>query len=558
MIAPSEASSQRRYRLIAEIGRGGMAEVYLAVSQGPAGFNKLVVIKKALPGLALQPEFLTMFLDEARLGARMNHPNVVQTYEFGEEDGRHFIAMEYLDGQPYSRILNRMRGQAGGLEALALGHHLRILLDTLAGLHHAHELRDFDGSPLYVVHRDVTPQNVFVTYDGSIKVVDFGIAKAQDSSSRTVTGEIKGKVTYMSPEQVRGEPLDRRADLFAVGVMLWEVIAGRRMWKELPDITIVHELLRGHVPSLREVAPHAPPELLRICERALSPDREGRYPSALAMQRELEEFCVTSRARVDGPEVGRVVSEWFEQERRKVREVVEAQLGSLRWTGENPAASNLPMIPAPTNSVTGKEYFGVGVAGDASLARSPVSVVPTNSGAALPMPSGGAASKRSGAGLVVGLGLVAAILAGLALSFTRPWDRGAPASSAPAASETATAPSSAQSGQDAITLKVRATPAEAKIYLDGVLLGAGSFDGKVLRGEGERVLKVEAEGYTAKEERLTLRSDLMTSFALEKAEPTASASATATAPTTALRPFTPRPKPTGRGIDDESPYKKTP
>jgi serine/threonine protein kinase len=157
------------------------------------------------------------------------------------------------------------------------------LSDTLAGLHHAHELKDFDGSPLYVVHRDVTPQNVFVTYDGSIKVVDFGIAKAQDSSSNTVTGEIKGKVTYMSPEQVRGEPLDRRADIFAVGVMLWEVLAGAGCGKTCPTSPSSARSCTGACPSIRAAAPHAPEELVRIIDRALDPDREGRYPSALAM-----------------------------------------------------------------------------------------------------------------------------------------------------------------------------------------------------------------------------------------------------------------------------------
>ncbi len=539
MIAPSEASPQRRYRLIAEIGRGGMAEVYLAVAQGPGGFNKLVVIKKALQDLALQPEFLAMFLDEARLAARMNHPNVVQTYEFGEEDGRQFIAMEYLDGQPYSRILARLRGRMGGLESMPLAHHIRILIDTLAGLHHAHELKDFDGSPLHVVHRDVTPQNVFVTYDGSTKVVDFGIAKAQDSSSRTVTGEIKGKVTYMSPEQVRGEPLDRRSDLFAIGIMLWEAVAGRRMWREIPDIAVVSELLQGRLPSIREVAPHAPPELVRIIERALSPDREQRYPSALAMQRDLDEFAIVSGARVDGAEVGRVVSEWFEEERRRVRAVVEAQLGSLRWTGENPTAAGLPMIPAPPQSFTGR--------GEWAQDQRPgtPSILPTNSGAALPMPAS-AAARRSPLLLVAGV-LVAAVLgAGVVMMVARPTSRTASSAPASPAPEQPSASATASS----VSLKVRATPADAKILLDGVLLGEGSFDGKVPKSDTPKLLRVEADGYQPKEEKLTVSSDVITSFALEKLEVEASASA---APT--QRPVGPRPRPTGRGIDSESPYR---
>lgn len=554
MIASSEVSPQRRYRLIAEIGRGGMAEVYLAVAQGPGGFNKLVVLKKALQDLALQPDILAMFLDEARLTARMNHPNVVQTYEFGEEDGRHFLAMEFLDGQPYSRILGRMRGQ--GLDAMSLAHHVRVLIDTLAGLHHAHELRDFDGTALHVVHRDVTPQNVFVTYDGSIKVVDFGIAKAQDSSSRTVTGEIKGKVTYMSPEQVRGEPLDRRTDIFAVGVMLWEAIVGRRMWKDLPDMTVVHELLQGRVPSLRAAAPHVPPDLARICERALAPDREGRYPSALAMQRDLEAFAVMSGTRVDGPEVGRVVSEWFDEERRRVRGVIEAQLGSLRWTGENPAASSLPLIPAPTGPITGREWPGTDPRRrDGVRASATPSGIPTNSGAALPMPAAGPSPRRSVVAALVGVALAALLVGVVVVKLVRPAGRATEPSGATAqgVGTPSTSASAATAPLEAVTLKVRVSPDDAKIYLDGVLLGTGSYDGKVERSDGVRVLRIEAEGHQTKEERLALTSDLMTNFALEKLDDKTATSASATPGT--FRPTGPRPRPTGRGIDSDSPYK---
>lgn len=546
MVPPRESSPQRRYRLIAEIGRGGMAEVYLAVAQGPAGFNKLVVVKKALRDLALQPEILRMFLDEARLAARMNHPNIVQTYELGEEDGRQFIAMEHLDGQPYSRILGRLRGGGGGLEAMSLAHHLRILMDTLAGLHHAHELKDFDGSPLYVVHRDVTPQNVFVTYDGSIKVVDFGIAKAQDSSARTATGEIKGKVTYMSPEQVRGEPLDRRADIFAVGVMLWEVVAGRRMWREIPDMTVIHELLHARVPAIRAAAPNAPPELARIIERALDPDREGRYPSALAMQRELEAFASSSGARADAPEVGRLVSELFDEERMRVRAVIEQQLGSLRWTGENPTGAGLPVIPTPPASVSGQQFVvnrellpAVGAGSNPGI--------PTNSGAALPMRSLSPGPRRS----LVALGVLVVLAASLAGAVVVMLVRQSGPSGA-AAQGSQLAPSAAPSSKaETVSLKVRATPAEAKIYLDGALLGTGSFEGSVPRSTEPRVLRIEADGYQSKEEKLALASDLMTSFALEKLEspkPAASSSAT-------TKPIGPRPRPTGNGIDSESPYR---
>src|SRR6185437_1077783 len=194
------ANTLGKYRLIAELGHGGMAEVYLAVVRGPAGFNKLVVIKQIRPQLAEDPEFLGMFLDEARLAARLSHPNVVQTNEVGQEGNRYFIAMEYLEGQPLNRILHRLQKSGG----LPLGLHIKILSDVLAGLHHAHELADYDGTALEVVHRDVTPHNVFVTYEGQVKVVDFGIAKAAGRAGETRHGVIKGKAPYMAPEQAAG------------------------------------------------------------------------------------------------------------------------------------------------------------------------------------------------------------------------------------------------------------------------------------------------------------------------------------------------------------------
>src|ERR1700722_16531169 len=177
----ASASTLGKYRLIAELGHGGMAEGYLAVAGGPAGFNKLVVIKQIRPQLAEDPEFLGMFLDEARLAARLSHPHVVQTNEVGQEGERYFIAMEYLEGQPLNRIVHRLQKSGG----LPLALHLKIVGDALLGLHHAHELVDYDGTPLSVVHRDVTSHNVFVTYDGQVKVVDFGIAKALNSSTET-------------------------------------------------------------------------------------------------------------------------------------------------------------------------------------------------------------------------------------------------------------------------------------------------------------------------------------------------------------------------------------
>ncbi len=220
------ASGDGRFRVIAEVGEGGMAKVYLAVARGFSGFNKLVVLKSLRSNLASDRACVDMFLHEARLAARLNHPNVVQTYEVIEEDGRPVMVMEYLEGQPLSQIA--VRAQAD--KRFTLSMRLHVLCDVLAGLHYAHELRDFDGTALDLVHRDVSPQNIFVTFEGQVKLLDFGIAKVVHTSApaETDAGVLKGKVLYMAPEQIAGEALDRRADIFAVGVMLWEALAGER------------------------------------------------------------------------------------------------------------------------------------------------------------------------------------------------------------------------------------------------------------------------------------------------------------------------------------------
>ena len=324
----SDPSAFGKYRLIAELGHGGMADVFLAVNQGPAGFSKLVVLKRLRAQIADDPEFVAMLVDEARLAARLNHPNVVQTNEVGNVGTSYYIAMEFLDGQPFHRIQHRSRGT----DLMPTRMHVAVLSDVLSGLQHAHELADFDGTPLNVVHRDVTPHNIFVTYDGQVKVVDFGIAKAAGrGTAETRAGVIKGKVAYMSPEQAMCATLDARADLFAVGVMLWEAATGRRMWKGAEDLQILHRLISGEVPiSPRAIVPEVPEELDRICQRALAIRREDRYPSAAAMQLELEAYVQSNGGRPTPRDIGKAVSELFKDRREELKVIVEAKLAELK------------------------------------------------------------------------------------------------------------------------------------------------------------------------------------------------------------------------------------
>jgi serine/threonine protein kinase/ABC-type branched-subunit amino acid transport system substrate-binding protein len=313
-----------RYRLIADMGSGGMSDVYLAVNEGTdrsSRFQKLLVIKMLKLDLSDDPDFLAMFLEEARLAARLNHPNVVQTVEAGESGGRYFLAMEYLEGQPVHHILQR----SDASHRLGLAMRLHIVIRTLAGLYHAHQCSDFDGTPLHIVHRDVSPSNIFVTYQGTVKLMDFGIAKANDSRTETRVGVFKGKAGYMAPEQARGEAVDCQADVYAAGVVLWELVTGVRMWSGLAQTEILRRVTAGKIPPPSSVASNVAPELERICMRALARRKQDRYPTAKEMAADLEAFG-RQLAPVYEQNIGAIVANAFAADRSRMREIVETQL----------------------------------------------------------------------------------------------------------------------------------------------------------------------------------------------------------------------------------------
>jgi len=316
-----------KYQLIAEIARGGMGVVYLAMVQGPGGFSKLVVVKELKPELVEEPAFLTMFLDEARLAARLSHPNIVQTNEVGNDGERYFMAMDYLDGRGLDQV--RRRSKIAGF-GLSVPMQLRVVCDMLAGLDYAHKLSDFDGSPLNIVHRDVSPQNVFVTFDGQVKLLDFGIAKAVDSVHETHAGVVKGKVSYMSPEQGRGWKVDARADVFSAGVMLWEALTGKRMREGKNDQEKLWALVSEDVPRASSVKSWVPPELDHICARAMAWNRDERYPSAGEMQLDLERYLSVTGTNVSAREVGACVTELFREDRANTNGVIEAHVARAR------------------------------------------------------------------------------------------------------------------------------------------------------------------------------------------------------------------------------------
>jgi len=291
--AAAAAHDFGKYSLVAKLATGGMAEIYLARLQGAAGFEKLVCIKRILPHLAKDQQLVGMFLAEARIAAQISHPNVCQVFELGEIDGRYFIAMEYLEGVPFSCFRRRDMYPGPPDPRLIAG----LGIQACEGLHHAHQLKRPDGSPLEVVHRDVSSNNLFATVDGVVKVLDFGIAKVQDASVRTSTGSVKGTYAYMAPEQLRGERVDRRTDVFAVGIVLWELFARRHLFRRETDFLTFQAITSDPIPDVAELRPDVPPALAQVIARALSRDREARFPTARA----LGDALAQSVASIGGP-----------------------------------------------------------------------------------------------------------------------------------------------------------------------------------------------------------------------------------------------------------------
>jgi serine/threonine protein kinase len=292
--AAVESQSERfgRYTLLKPIASGGMAEIHLASFAGVAGVQKLVAIKRILPEYGRSAEFVSMFMNEARIAASLHHANVVQAYDFGCENGSYFLAMEYLRGQDIRRIVHHLwrEGQSMPLEiAVAIG------IGAAAGLHYLHDKRDADGRPLGLVHRDVSPPNIFLTSDGTVKLVDFGIAKAVHRAGETRTGTVKGKVTYLSPEQCRVERLDGRSDIFALAIVLWELTVGRRLYDQEGDLAIMNAITSRDAPPPSQMVPRYPRELERIVMKGLARDRNRRYQTAAELQDDLEAFARAER-----------------------------------------------------------------------------------------------------------------------------------------------------------------------------------------------------------------------------------------------------------------------
>jgi len=344
-----------KYQILKRIAAGGMAELFLAREHGFSGVQKLVVIKKILPQHARNPEYVQMFKDEARIGALLQHPNLVQVYEMGQHEGLAFISMEYLHGEDVRAIYRvlRRRGQPMPLE-----HALYIGASMAAGLHHAHEQVGLDGRPLNIVHRDVSAQNVIVTFDGGVKVLDFGIAKAERRLSQTQGNAVKGKLSYMAPEQMQGRPIDRRTDVYSLGVLLYELTTGQRPFRGPNEAALMQAVLDQPVTPPQRLLPGYPKTLSAVVLKALSRDVEKRFQSAQELQGALEECAQGLGLRLSSLSLSRFMQELFGDRVKAYQEV----LAGLKSVEELPVeglgaeySHDMPEPPEADGPVEGTE-----------------------------------------------------------------------------------------------------------------------------------------------------------------------------------------------------------
>jgi serine/threonine-protein kinase len=280
-----------KYILLERLASGGMAEVYLSKSTGAVGVNKFVAIKRILPQFSDHPEFIDMFKEEAKICVNLNHGNVVSIYDFGVERGQFFLVMEYVEGRNMRQILNELKKSNGQFSIEQISYMMK---EVAAGLDHAHRLLDgTTGKPLNIVHRDMSPQNIMVSFEGEVKIIDFGIAKAETQVEATKAGTLKGKYGYMSPEQADGQGIDPRTDIFSLGIVLWELLANDRLFTSNNEAAILRKIRDCQVPAIRKINPTVPPELERIVNKALAKDRSLRYQTAAALHRDLNRFLNT-------------------------------------------------------------------------------------------------------------------------------------------------------------------------------------------------------------------------------------------------------------------------
>ncbi len=542
---PSSIPSER-FRVIGELGSGGMAEVYLAVTGGSHAVSKLVVVK-ALRAHLNEPEFREMFLSEARLAVRLNHSNVVQTYEVASIGGRDVIVMEYLDGQSLDTVRKKSKKIAFPIAA-----ELHVISQILNGLDYSHNVSDFDGTPLGFVHRDISPQNVFITYDGSVKVLDFGISKSTTSTVETRTGVIKGKTRYMAPEQFAASQVTRRTDIYAAGVLLWEALTGKKMWSGLSDIEVMTKVCQGSTPPPSTVTAGIDPRLEEICMQALAFRPDDRFASAGAMIGALDEPLGRREMRFTQRALAQWMAEPFATERAERQQRVERAMSAIKASSDDasrPASTAITKLDesgphatlhsagtwrSPTHDDANATPRGTTVT-DASLATTPV--------------------RKSWARLAGGLGLgLIIVLAVLAIK------RGVVAS-VPVAKAAASEASAIASREPALVahrmarISIHPSPSNARLFFDGESVSGDKLAIDVAADGSRHTVRAEAAGFLSRSISIVSDSDMDVDLALAKrpAEAPAVRHATPTPPRDSAEPSSSA-KRKARGIDREDPW----
>jgi serine/threonine-protein kinase len=488
-----------RYQLLKKIASGGMGQVLLA-KKGQDDFEKLVVIKRILPHLVEDEEFFTMFRDEAKITMRLDHPNIARINEFGVENGVHFIEMEYVAGEDMRRIEKRAAAVGTGIP---IGVIIRIIADAAAGLDFAHKARDAKGTPLHLVHRDVSPQNVLVGFDGSVKLIDFGVAKAAGRAQHTATGILKGKFPYMSPEQATGEELDARSDVFALGIVLWEQLTGRRLFKGENDLATQRLVRACQVPAPSSVEPSVPQGLDPITLKALARDAKDRYADAAEFRNALEDFALQNAIPTSSSHLSTFMKELYAER--------IAKEADPRFFEEDSGLTDLDVggLPRPPNTAG-------------------ATVVDRNK---LPAPSGPQTvingqqtqvvtpARSSPLPLVLGGVVLLALLGVGAWYFTRE----------PAKPVVVEAPKPVTGPGPEVTpppvvvpplvVRIESEPAGAAIQLAGVSVGQTPFEARVEKVKLPVALRLSADGYEPAEATLTDMTGPSLSLVLKKKAP---------------------------------------
>jgi serine/threonine-protein kinase len=511
-----------------------MASVFLAVFSGAHGAARPAVLKQLHPGLARDPDFRAMFQDEARLATRLHHDNVVETYDVYCDSDFCVLLMEFLEGQSLSRV----RQTAHRMGSLPLSIQLHCLSQVLAGLHYVHELHDERGNPLRIVHRDVTPSNVFVTYDGGVKVVDFGIAKASTQLAETRVGVIKGKLFYMSPEAVRGDPVDRRSDIFSVGIMLWEALTGRRLWQDHDESAVLQRLAAGIIPSCPQDVTISDPAAFAIAERALAGDPNRRYATAAEMRRDIEGLLERQGIAMCAPTLGGYMQSCFAEERQKIRALIDE---AARATSSSQQHFFLTDLTEDTIQLEATEP-------PTTISIPPAPVFRTMTIAGLPPAPKRVAMPWKGWALAAG---AITLAAGVAFFAHAPRSLHAEPSVVPELAPLAPAASSTDPNIDAddpgksltrdvevapasVTVVFSAHPPEARLFLDGERLEGNPV---ILRRQPDQKahrVRIEAPGFTTFSRSFRLDEDTSRTFTFDlvrkprAARPAASAEPTPT------------------------------